>query len=100
MEVEFHRLAAQEYLAARRRYAARSARVAQNFFLAVDRALQQIRSAPLTATPFDDQRRWVRLRRFPYLLVFTLLDDDHILILAVAHARRRSGYWQRRQRGS
>ena len=100
MEVAFHRLAAQEYLAARRWYASRSPRTAANFVLAVDRAVEQIISTPETGAPFDDRRRWVRLRRFPYLLVYTLLDDTHILILAVAHARRRSGYSRRRHPGS
>lgn len=92
MEVEFHRLAAQEYLSARRWYEARSPRTAQNLVLAMDHAIQRIMAAPLTGSPFDDRRRYVRLHHFPYLLVYTLLDDEHILILAVAHGRRRPGF--------
>jgi hypothetical protein len=43
--------------------------------------------------------RWVRTRRFPYILYYRLVDADEVLIVAVAHARRRPGYWLRRSRG-
>jgi hypothetical protein len=35
------------------------------------------------------------LRRFPYGLIYAL-DQDDILILAVAHTRREPGYWRDR----
>jgi hypothetical protein len=38
----------------------------------------------------------VRLRRFPYILYYHVVDDSLALVLAVAHARRRPGYWRRR----
>jgi plasmid stabilization system protein ParE len=36
------------------------------------------------------------LRRFPYALLYGL-DGDFIVILAVAHQRRRPGYWRERR---
>lgn len=42
--------------------------------------------------------RRIRVRRFPYALVFMELENE-IRILAVAHARRRPGYWRERLRG-
>ncbi|MFO0809125.1 MAG: type II toxin-antitoxin system RelE/ParE family toxin [Gemmataceae bacterium] len=32
---------------------------------------------------------WLKLRRYPYLLYFVILDDDRCRVLAVAHERRR-----------
>ncbi len=35
------------------------------------------------------------LRRFPYSILYTL-DNDDVVVLAVAHQSRRPGYWNRR----
>jgi hypothetical protein len=35
------------------------------------------------------------VRRFPYVVVFVMLDDD-IRVVAVAHAKRRPAYWKGR----
>ena len=37
----------------------------------------------------------VLLRRFPFFLVYRV-RDERVEIVAVAHARRRPGYWRRR----
>jgi plasmid stabilization system protein ParE len=100
VEVTFHRLAAQEYLAALRWYARRSPQVAQRFREAVDRAAQRIAVAPGQGSPFGSRFRWFRVGRFPYVLYYTLLDDTRAVVMAVAHDRRRPGYWQRRRPGA
>ena len=43
----------------------------------------------------DDRARRLPVRRFPYQLVY-LLRDSEIVIIAVAHTKRRPGYWQGR----
>ena len=40
-------------------------------------------------------RRRYLLRRFPYLVVYRTFDAA-IQIIAIAHGRRRPGYWQER----
>ncbi len=40
--------------------------------------------------------RRLSLRRFPYHLIYRI-DPDRVLILAVAHHRRRPGYWRARR---
>jgi mRNA-degrading endonuclease RelE of RelBE toxin-antitoxin system len=40
--------------------------------------------------------RFCRLRRFPYRIVFEIREPE-IVVLAVAHARRRPGYWKHRR---
>ena len=42
--------------------------------------------------------RRAALRRFPYGLVYVVLDDV-LWIVAVAHSRRRPGYWHQRMNG-
>jgi hypothetical protein len=39
-------------------------------------------------------RKWA-LRRYPFCLFYVVVDARAV-ILAVAHVRRRPGYWQRR----
>jgi len=38
------------------------------------------------------RRRWV-CERFPYAVVYHVATDGAIRVLAVAHHRRRPGYW-------
>jgi toxin ParE1/3/4 len=66
----------------------------------IDEALVRLARAPksfpraLGAAPELGVRR-IHVRRFPYALVF--VEGEHeIRVLAVAHHRRRSGYWRRR----
>jgi toxin ParE1/3/4 len=46
------------------------------------------------ADPALDVRR-VRVRRFPYQVVYATKGDD-VVVIAIAHDRRRSGYWSSR----
>ncbi|MEQ1737245.1 MAG: hypothetical protein ABL886_12675 [Rhodoglobus sp.] len=65
----------------------------------VEAGIDGIRRHP-TAWPVwpghPDVRRRV-LRRFPYSVI-SLLERDEITIVAVAHHRRRPGYWLQRLR--
>jgi plasmid stabilization system protein ParE len=96
-QVLFHRLAAGEYRSARDWYHERSATVAQRFQFAVDRAVNRLvvdaGALPCLAGPY----RYVRIAGFPYMLVFRELDAEVVMVLAVAHTSRRSGYWRGRK---
>src|SRR5882672_5324517 len=52
--------------------------------------------------PRDPKRSWARrarILRWPFALVFAVLDQNTVVLLAVAHGKRRPGYWtKRRQR--
>jgi len=67
----------------------------------VERVLALIETAPRSFARARESRlaRRALLGRFPYSLVFALLDDGDVLIVALAHAKRRTGYWRRRVRG-
>jgi toxin ParE1/3/4 len=93
----FHRRALEEYLKARRRYAKQATEsVAHRSTEELDQALEAVRHWPQRGGVFRETYRWVRLRRFPYLVYYRVVDDDTIVILAVAHASRRPGYWLKR----
>ena len=96
--VRYLRLASREYAKARRWYSRRSPRAAQRFADAVDKAVQEISNAPNRWPVYQGPYRWIRPRRFPYTLYYRILDADNVLIVAVAHDRRRPGYWMRRMR--
>lgn len=93
----FHRLAAREYRAARRWYADRSPEAAASFQIAVDQALGRIPSQGDLLPRLGRVYRWVRVRRFPYVLVFREQSPDCIMVMAVAHTSRRPGYWRSRR---
>ena len=96
MEVVFHRLAAREYRSARDWYAERSPDVAEQFRIAVDRAVERIAAEPNALPRLGVNYRRVSVSRFPYVLVFRELTPKTVKVVAVAHTSRRPGYWRRR----
>ena len=64
---------------------------------AVDRAFEEIAEAPLACGLWRDDRPYRRkvLARFPYVIFFRV-EGDAVVIMAVAHAKRRPGYWTQR----
>ena len=97
--VIFDTVASREYLKARRWYAARAGeQIAVAFADEVDRAVVRIAESPTIGTEFRTHYRWVRLKRFPYLIYYREAGIDTVVILAVAHKRRRLGYWLRRDK--
>jgi hypothetical protein len=51
--------------------------------------------APIPEIAGLDIRR-TRVHRFPYHVAYMLVDGDELSVLAVAHDRRRPGYWSDR----
>ena len=50
---------------------------------------------PLSGRAITDRVRKFRLRTFRYNIIY-IVDADEIVIVAVAHHRRRPGYWRAR----
>jgi plasmid stabilization system protein ParE len=96
MIVRYHRLAARELREARAWYEARRIGTGDEFRTEVAEAIQRIVDAPERSAPYRVHYRSVRLQRFPYRVYYAILGPAHILIMAVAHDRRRPGYWLRR----
>jgi plasmid stabilization system protein ParE len=93
--VDFLPRAIDEAREARRWYRRRSPLLAARFIRALDDAIQQILSSPALWPPYLLGTRVYRLRRFPYLVVYR--EAGSILqVIAIAHARKKPGYWRRR----
>ncbi|HKI36545.1 MAG TPA: type II toxin-antitoxin system RelE/ParE family toxin [Gemmataceae bacterium] len=96
--VIFHRLAALEYHRAHAWYARRSPAAALRFRDEVRRVVQLIDQAPDQGVVYRGPFRWMRLRRYPYVLYYAQVSPTQVTVFAVAHASRRTGYWLRRTR--
>ena len=76
-------------------YAARSTQAAVRFTNAVDVALSTMAADPERFAAVDDLHRECRVRRFPFRIVYRVIET-RILVVAIAHAKRRPGYWKDR----
>lgn len=81
-------------------YKSRQLGLGDDFITEFEDLLLQIRLRPssfprLLDVPRDLGVRRAAMMRFPYALLFQDLED-HIRIIAVAHLRRRPGYWLNR----
>ncbi len=62
----------------------------------VERSIEDVLENPRMGAPIGRTLRRAFLRRFPFTIVYADRDDE-IFIVAIAHERRRPGYWRRRQ---
>ena len=93
--VEFHPEAEAEFIAAARYYEGQAENLGLDFIAAVERSYQRLVTFPESGHPFGPRLRRVLVPRFPYGLLYRA-NPDRIFILAVAHLRRRPGYWRSR----
>jgi plasmid stabilization system protein ParE len=90
-----------EMAEAARWYEEHRAGLGSEFLDAVDEAVVRIGETPRMGSPVpgtsDQSIRRRPVRRFPYHVVYLELSD-RLQILAIAHDRRRPGYWVGRLR--
>ena len=94
-KVEFHEEAALEYEAALDWYLERSLLAASKFADAISRGMDMIVEAPHRWPAGNYGTRRFILQRFPFAIVYRE-PPAAIQVLAVAHARRKPGYWKQR----
>jgi plasmid stabilization system protein ParE len=73
-----------------------SARAALRFRDEVNAAIERLTPFPQSHPSLSTTTQWIKLRRYPYLMVFQIRSASVIFIIAIAHARRRREYWKRR----
>ncbi len=93
--VVFHAEAVAEAREAFSWYEQRNPRAAVAFSGELDRAVARVIESPGTWPSSTLGTRRCLFERFPFYLVYRELED-RIEILAVAHAKRRPGYWKDR----
>lgn len=96
MNVTFHEDAIAEYVSAVAWYELDYPGRGERFSAAVERVLAAIASGP-EAFPKRFAVHAVPVPRFPYIVFVEIVDAETLRVLAVAHAKRRPGYWRGRQ---
>jgi plasmid stabilization system protein ParE len=96
-QIRFHPAAVEEAEAALDWYAERSPRAAARFVTELERVIEEVAGAPERWAAFDGPARRTLLHHFPYAVIYRVAGDA-IEVLAVAHGRRRPGYWKMRVR--
>ena len=94
-KVTFHPGAEEDYGEAFAWYFDRNSSIAYDFEYEIERGLRLIAQSPLRWPKFDNERRRIILRKFPYSLIYEIVDEE-VVILAVAHGRRKPYYWRDR----
>lgn len=66
-----------------------------DFLDELDEAINIILRFPTAWSRLSGEYRHYSLRRFPYSVIYTLTDNDCILIISVFHQRREPHSWRR-----
>jgi len=96
--LEIHPEAIAEARAAIQWYQVHSDDAAKAFLSELDVGIEGIQSSPELYPPYLHGTRCYMLRRFPYLIVYRITPSS-IQVIAVAHGKRRPGYWKARSAG-
>jgi toxin ParE2 len=73
-------------------YNERAARLGREFLDELDRAVRRALAFPTSATEIVPGIRRCLLARFPYAIIYGV-DDETLVVIAVAHLHRRPRYW-------
>lgn len=95
MKIEFLPEADEEFREAARYYESEAAGVGLSFIAAVHKGVDEIVRFPLAAQTQKAGIRKKVLRHFSYN-IFYAIEADIIVIVAVAHQRKRPNYWRAR----
>ncbi|MGH8597262.1 MAG: type II toxin-antitoxin system RelE/ParE family toxin [Gammaproteobacteria bacterium] len=87
--------AEEELIEAGQFYESEAAGLGAEFLDEVQRAIDVLREYPRSGRPVGRNLRRALLNRFPFSLIYAS-EQGAILVIAVAHQRRRPGYWRRR----
>jgi plasmid stabilization system protein ParE len=96
VRIEIHPLATAEMEKSTRWYAKRSQAASLGFVAAVAEGIGKISATPDRYEKIDRQFRGCSLTSYPFQLVYRF-DSERIQVIAIAHAKRRPGYWKRRK---
>jgi plasmid stabilization system protein ParE len=92
MKIKFLKVAQQEVEDAFDWYNCQVAGLGDEFLDELDHAVRRVSSFPESCTEIVSGLRRCLLARFPYGLIYGL-DNDSVIIIAVAHLHRNPRYW-------
>ncbi|MFY9912223.1 MAG: type II toxin-antitoxin system RelE/ParE family toxin [Candidatus Sulfotelmatobacter sp.] len=93
--VELHPEAEREFLGALAWYGRQSPPAAEKFEDAIERAINMIEESPERWPVCFSRFRKFTLHDFPFM-IFYRSETSRTFVLALAHCRRRPGYWKER----
>jgi plasmid stabilization system protein ParE len=96
VRIDFHPDATHELSEGADWYLEQSPSAAQHFAMAVERTLEKIASDPSRFAIVGKGTRACSVERFPFQIVFRS-EPRRLYVIAVAHAKRRPGYWRNRK---
>lgn len=73
-----------------------NAELGQAFLSEFERSVELLLEHPKFGAVWRGATRRLPLRRFPYSIVYELREDE-VRVIAVAHQRRRPGFWKDRE---
>lgn len=95
----FHGEARLEFLDSVAYYEAIQAGLGERFRESVEAAVELAASLPFAGSPHKYATRRVFPKKFPFSIVY-LAGENGIVIFAVAHFKRKPGYWKSRRHDS
>lgn len=90
--VSFHEEASAEVSEGAKYYEGRVPGLGVLFLAAVEEATEKVRSNPEAFQLVGGEIRHKVITRFPYSLLY-VVEPDRLRVIAVAHQKRRPGYW-------
>jgi len=95
ISVDFDPDARAEFLEAVKYYEDCQAGLGRRFRIAVEAAVQSVAETPFRYRVLHAPFRRYLLTNFPYSIIYCI-EPENILIIAVAHTKRKPGYWIKR----
>jgi plasmid stabilization system protein ParE len=90
--IEYHPGARRDFDESFDWYLARSVHTAVRFSAAIDATLEMMVARPERYALLDSVHRQCTVKRFPFRIVYRILSD-RLFIVAIAHGKRKPGYW-------
>lgn len=92
MKIRFLEIAERELDNAAKWYSGLDEVLGLTFLDEIDRAIRRILQFPFASTEIQPGIRRGLLSRFPYAVICGL-EEDTLIVIAIAHLRRRPQYW-------
>jgi len=96
-KVTFHEEADSEIYEAALYYEEKAADLGLLFLDEIEKAILRILANPMAYPSVGDEVRQAIVSRFPYSILYVIESDEHLRVIAVAHQKRRPGYWNVRR---
>lgn len=93
--LNFHELAEKELVSARDFYDDLVFGLGKKFVLDIEHSLKNVIQNPFAFPVYFKDFRKALLRKFPYSIIYKV-GEESILILAIAHQKRKPKYWAER----